>query len=125
MGRAIAAATVSGAEAAAVIDPPLGVDPRLGEQRLAVREEGIDPTGGRLGSARRVVICRTVALPDRLEPDDLSETADGLEQGAAPGAKIADQVSWGGRAVQADLAGCAFEVGHQGRFLSNSTAKYR
>jgi hypothetical protein len=79
------------AEAAAVIDPAPGIKPRLGENRLAAGEEVVDPTGDPLVCARRAVIGHAVALLDGSEPDDFSELADRLEQGAAAGAEIADR----------------------------------
>jgi len=76
-----------GPETAAVIDPADGVQPRLGENRLAAREQGVDPTGDPLVCARPAAIGGDVTRLDQLETGDLSELADGLERGAATGAE--------------------------------------
>jgi hypothetical protein len=120
IGRAIASTTASGLKAATVIDPALGVKPRLGERCVAAREQVVDPTDYPLVSGRPAGICRAVTLPDRSEPDDLRERADGLEQEAALGAEILERVGLGCRAGQAGLAAYAFEVGHQRRFRGGS-----
>jgi hypothetical protein len=112
------------AKAAAVIDPALGVKPRLGKKRLAAGEEVVDPTGDPLVCARRAVLGRAVAGLDRSEPDDFGELADRLEQGPAAGAQIADQVVRTCRAVQARLAGYALEVGHQVPLSLGVTSQY-
>jgi hypothetical protein len=56
----------------------------------------------------------------QLEAHDFSESADWLEPRAAAGTEIIDKFGPGRGAVQARLAAYAFEVGHQGRFLSVS-----
>jgi len=123
VGRAIASAA-GVAKAAAVIDPAVGVKPRLGEKRLAAGEEALYPTGDSLVSARRAVLGHAGAGLDRSEPDDLGELAHRLEQGPATRAEITDQVSRSCRAVQAGLARYALEVGHQGRFDRYQQAIY-
>ena len=94
-----------GAEAAAVVDPAPGVQLCLGEKRLAAGEEVVEAIGDPLVRARRAVIGRASAGLDRAEPGDFGGLADRLEQGAAAGAQIADQVVRARRAVQAGLAG--------------------
>jgi hypothetical protein len=94
-----------GAKAAVVIDPALGVKPRLGENRLSAGEEVFDPIGDPLVPARRAVIGRAVAGLEGPEADDFGELADRLEQGPTAGAQIADPLDRACRTVQAGLAG--------------------
>jgi hypothetical protein len=86
-----------GAEAAAVIEPALGVKRRFGKSRVA----GFD----------------------RAEAYYFGELADRLQRGPAAGTQIVDQVGRACRAVEAGLAGYALEVGHMGpfRLVSSST----
>jgi MarR family protein len=109
---------------AVVIDPAPGVQMCLGEKRLAAGDEVAEAIGDSLVRARRAAIGRARADPDRAEAGDLGRLADRLEQGAAAGTQIADQVVRARRLVQAGLAGEAFEDGHRGRFRSVAQAVY-
>jgi hypothetical protein len=103
-------------EAAVLIDPASGVKPSLGENRLAAGDEVAEAIRDPLVRARRAAIGRAIAGPDRAEAGDFSGLADRLEQGAATGTQIADQIGPARRAEQAGLAGQAFEVGHHAAF---------
>jgi hypothetical protein len=83
-------------------------------------DEVAEAIGDALVRARRAAIGRAGAGPDRAEAGDFSGLADRLEQGAAAGTQIADQIGPARRAVQAGLAGQAFEVGHQAAFAGVS-----
>jgi hypothetical protein len=103
-------------EAAVLIDPASGVKPCLGENRLAAGDEVAEAIRDPLVRARRAAIGRAIAGPDRAEAGDFSGLADRLEQGAAAGTQIADQIGPARRAVKAGLGSQAFEVGHQAAF---------
>jgi hypothetical protein len=107
-----------GAEAAAIVDPALGVEPCTGKNHPSAREEVVDAIGDLLVRARR--IAGGFARPDRSEADDLGKVADRLQQGPAARAQIAHHVGRARRGVQAELARCALEVRHQARFRSRS-----
>jgi hypothetical protein len=79
-------------EAAVVIDPASGVEPCLGEIGLAAGDEVAEAIGDPLVRARRAAIGRAIAGPDRAEAGDFSGLADRLEQRAAAGTQIADQI---------------------------------
>jgi MarR family len=88
------------AEAAVLIDPASGVEPCLGENRLAAGEEVAEAIGEPLVRARRAAIGGAIAGPDRAEAGDFSALADRLEQGAATETQIADQIGPARRAYR-------------------------
>jgi hypothetical protein len=75
-----------GVAAAAVIEPALGVKPRLRTSRLSAGKQFVDATGDPFGACvRRADSGRPIAGLDRAEANDLGKLADRLEQRPQPG----------------------------------------
>jgi hypothetical protein len=108
-----------GRRTAAVVDPPLAVEPCLRLTRPAFVEvaEAIDDRRAR---PRPAALSGALVTRHRAKADELSEIARALERGSAARAQLVEAMVRAIAMVEADLAGHALEMGHQGPFRSGT-----